>query len=194
MKTKVIISLLTVLALGTVGVWLSSREKSSKASEPIYPNLISKNVTEENKRFTDLACMGLADSPWFRDAFILQDTNHVSPKGVPYRDVLVAVKIVADEGTFYGLKAIDYRKGKCSVYYTSVEDGEESNPLNRTFSPQKSLKIQLIWDSWQLKNVPGWRNKMQKYLDKKRVQLAKEEYLSLKQLGFKMPKKWQEIH
>ena len=35
---------------------------------------------------------------------------------------------------------------------------------------------------------------MQKYLNSSKVQLAKEEYLSLKQLGFKMPKKWQEIH
>ncbi len=192
-KLKLIISLLTVIDLGSLGLWLSNRYTPSKASVPIYRSMTASMSTQENKPFTDLKCIGVAGDPEFRGAFILRDTNHVNPKGVKYRDVLVAQKIVNQDGTFYGLKAVDYRKGECDVYYTSIEDGEESNPLSRVFSPQHALEIQLIWDKWRLANIPNWKAKMQKYLNRPKVQLAKEEYLSLKQLGFKMPKKWEEV-
>ena len=145
--------------------------------------------------FTDLKCLAPSDPATVKEAFILRDLRKTSPKGVPYRDVLVAVTHEPPYQTMYILEAVDYRKGECSTYYTTVGDEEESNPLGRVFTDEKSaLETQLIWDKWRLKNVPRWRDKMQKYLNSSKVQLAKEEYLSLKQLGFKMPKKWQEIH
>ncbi|NJM75586.1 MAG: hypothetical protein HC852_07175 [Acaryochloridaceae cyanobacterium RU_4_10] len=136
----------------------------------------------------------MEDKSLVREAFILRDENHVNPKGVKYRDVLVVLKIVTHDEAVYALQAVDYRKGGCNAYYTSIEDGEESNPLSRVFTDENAaLETQLIWDKWRLANIPNWKNQMQKYLNRPKVQLAKEEYLSLKQLGFKMPKKWQEI-
>jgi hypothetical protein len=193
LKLKIIFTSLSVLSLCSVGLFLFSREPSPlKASEPRYRTQ-STNPSNKYKQFTDLKCLATSDISRIREALILRDTNHVNPKGVRYRDVLVAVKSVTQEGTFFTLHAVDYRKGECSTYYTTIGDEEESNPLNRSFSPEQSLEIQLIWDKWQLANIPKWRDKMQRRLNRPAVQLAKEEYLSLKQLGFTMPKKWQEI-
>lgn len=192
-KLKAILPSLAVLVLCGTGLFLFNRDTSSlKASEPLYQSL-NANRVQKYKQFTDLKCLATSDTSRIREALILRDTNHVNPKGVQYRDVLVAVKSVTQDGTFYTLHAVDYRKGECSTYYTTIGDEEESNPLNRSFSPEQSLEIQLIWDKWRLANIQNWRAKMQKYLNRPRVQLAKEEYLSLKQLGFKMPKKWEEI-
>jgi hypothetical protein len=163
----------------------------SKASEVTYTTMYGKKSHEPP--FTDLKCLAPTETLTVNKAFILRDLKKTSPKGVPYRDVLVAVTHNPPYQTTYILEAVDYRKGECSTYYTTVGDEEESNPLNRSFSPEQSLEIQLIWDKWRLKNVPGWRSKVQTYLNGSKVQLAKEEYLSLKQLGFTMPKKWQEV-
>jgi hypothetical protein len=192
-KLNIILSSLTVLFLCGIGLFLFNRESLPlKASEPRYRTQ-STDLFNKNKQFTDLKCLASSDTSRIREALILRDKNHINPKGVRYRDVLVAVKSVTQEGTFYTLHAVDYRKGECSTYYTTIGDEEESNPLNRSFSAKQSLEIQLIWDKWRLTNVPNWRAKMQKYLNRPKVQLAKEEYLSLKQLGFTMPKKWEEI-
>lgn len=192
-KLKVIFSSLAALALCSAGLFLLNRETSSlKASEPLYRSQGS-NLSQKYKQFTDLKCLASADNSDVRETFILRDTNHVNPKGVRYRDLLVVIKSVNQEGTFYTLQAIDYRKGGCNAYYSTIGDEEESNPLSRVFSPKHALEIQLIWDRWRIENVPGWRAKTQKYLNGTRVQLAKEEYLSLKELGFKMPKKWEEV-
>jgi hypothetical protein len=192
---KVILPSLAALALCGVGLFLFYRDtSSSKASEPFYRSMSALNNSHENKQFTDLKCLSMEDKSLVRGAFILRDANHINPKGVKYRDVLVALKIVTQYETVYALQAVDYRKGGCNSYYTSIEDGEESNPLSRVFTDEKAaLETQLIWDKWRLANVPNWKGKMQRILNRPRVQLAKEEYLSLKQLGFKMPKKWEEI-
>jgi hypothetical protein len=192
-KLKIIFSSLATLSLCSAGIFHFNRESSSlKASEPRYRTQ-GTNLSQKYKQFTDLKCLASADNSDVRETFILRDTNHINPKGVRYRDLLVVIKSVNQSGTFYTLQAIDYRKGGCDAYYSTIGDEEESNPLSRVFSPKHALEIQLIWDKWRLKNVPNWRAKMQKYLNGPRVQLAKEEYLSLKQLGYKMPKKWQEV-
>jgi hypothetical protein len=162
-----------------------------KASEVIYTSMYGKESHEPP--FTDFKCLATSDPSTIKEALILRDLKKVTPKGVPYRDVLVAVKHNPPYESIYTLQAVDYRKGECSTYYTTIGDEEESNPLSRVFTPEQSLEIELIWDKWRLKNVPNWKQTMQKYLNGLKVQLAKEEYLSLKQLGFKMPKKWQEI-
>ena len=187
-----------ILFSSAVGVFLaasffvqSKYSSKLKASEATYTTMYGKESHEPP--FTDLKCLAHSETLTVKKAFILRDLKKTSPKGVPYRDVLVAVTHNSPYQTIYTLQAVDYSHGKCSTYYTTIGDEEESNPLNRSFSPQQSLEIQLIWDKWRLKNVPNWRSKMQKYLSGLKVQLDKEEYLSLKQLGFKMPKKWEEI-
>ena len=106
----------------------------------------------------------------------------------------MAVTVVNEEGTSYVFQVVDYRKGGCSVGYSTIGDEEESNPASRFFgAPEQALEAQSLWDKWRLENVPNWRQTKQRYLNGPKVQLAKEEYLSLKQLGFSMPKKWEEV-
>jgi hypothetical protein len=191
-KTLMVLSSIAAIIGGSV-FFLSNRTPLvSKASETNYQSL-SSIISKQNPPFIDINCIATADKSSIREAYILRELHKTSPKGVPYRDLLVAIKYYADYDTFYALQAIDYRKGECSSYYTTVGDEEESNPLGRHFSAQKALEIQLIWDKWRLGNIPDWKNKMQKRLNRPKVQLAKEEFLSLKQLGFKMPKKWEEV-
>jgi hypothetical protein len=195
MKSKLKFILpLAAIALCSTGILIFSRGGSTtKASEPNYRSIGAKIGPQKNKPFTDTKCLAHSEFSLSREAFILRDTNHISPKGVPFRDVLVAVRSVAPHETYYTLQVIDYRKGECGAYFTTIGDEEESNPLSRLFPPKEAIEVQLLWDRWRLANIPNWRVKMQRMLDRPKVQLAKEEYLSLKQLGFKMPKKWQEI-
>jgi hypothetical protein len=191
-KLKIILPI-TAIILCSIGAFLISRDTSPiKAAQIIY-RTASLDASHEYKQFTDFKCLASSDNSTIKEALILRDEKHTSPKGVPYRDLLIAIKDVTQDGTFYTLQAIDYRKGECSTYYSTIGDEEESNPLSRVFTPQQSLEIQLLWDKWRLANVPNWKAKMQRMLNQPKVQLAKEEYLSLKQLGFRMPKKWQEI-
>jgi hypothetical protein len=193
MKSKTLILFTCVAGVFlAVSFFIQNRYQSkSKASEVTYTTIHGKESIEPP--FTDFKCLAPSETLTVKKAFILRDLKKTSPKGVPYRDVLVAVTHNPPYQITYILEAVDYRKGECGAYYTTIGDEEESNPLSRVFSPQHALEIQLIWDKWRLKNIPGWKNRIQKRLNKPKVQLAKEEYLSLKQLGFKMPKKWQEI-
>jgi hypothetical protein len=192
-KHKVILSSLAVFALCGAGLFLFNRESSSlKASEPLYRTQ-SSILSQKYKEFTDLKCLATSDISRIREAIVLRETSHINPKGTLSRTVFVVLKNVIQDGTFYTLHGLDYRNGECYDFYTTIGDEEESNPLSRVFSPKNALEIQLLWDKWRLANIPNWRAKTQKYLNRPRVQLAKEEYLSLKQLGFKMPKKWEEV-
>jgi hypothetical protein len=192
-KLKFILPLAAIGLFGT-GILVFSRVMdASKANEPSYRSIGTKISLPKNKPFTDMKCLAHSEYPSDREAFLLRDTSHTSPKGVPFRDVLVAVKTVTPHDTYYTLQVIDYRKGECGAYFTTIGDEEESNPLGRLFPPDEAVEAQLLWDKWRLANIPNWRTDMQKMLNRPKVQLAKEEYLSLKQLGFKMPKKWQEI-
>ena len=193
MKIKTLVSLFSAAAfLLIVSLFIQNRNSSqSKASEVPYLTMAAKESSD--RPFTDLKCLAPSEPATVKEAFILRDVHETSPKGVPYREVLVAVSHLPPYQTMYILQAVGYRLGKCSAYYTTVGDEEESNPLSRSFSPEHALEIQLIWDKWRVKNIPDWKSKTQKYLNGSKVQLAKEEYLSLKQLGFSMPKKWEEV-
>lgn len=191
-KTLIFLSSIAAIICGSAFFFSNKNPLPSTASEPSYQSM-SSSTSKQYLPFTDIKCIAASDKKMIREAFILQELHKTSPKGVPYRDILVAVKYFTDYKTFYALQLIDYRKGECDAYYTTIGDEEESNPLSRHFTAQQSLEIQLIWDKWRLANIPNWKSKMQRYLNGPRVQLAKEEYLSLKQLGFKMPKKWEEI-
>lgn len=191
-KTLIVLSSIALIICGSAFFFSNKNHLSSTASEANYQSMIS-NTSKKYPPFTDIKCIAASDKTMIREAFILQELHKTSPKGVPYRDLLVAVKYFTDYQTYYALQLIDYRKGECDAYYTTIGDEEESNPLSRHFTAQQSLEIQLIWDKWRLANIPNWKAKMQRMLDLPKVQLAKEEYLSLKQLGFKMPKKWQEV-
>ena len=195
MKKKesiIFLSFIIAFSCGFAFFFSNRNPLPSKASEPNYKSLNS-SISKQNPLFSDLKCIATSDRSNIREAYVLRELHKTSPKGVPYRDLLVAIKYIADYDIFYALQAIDYRKGLCRAYYTTIGDEEEFSPLSRKFSPEDALDAQLIWDKWRLKNIPDWKNKMQKRLDRPKVQLAKEEYLSLKQLGFKMPQKWQEI-
>jgi hypothetical protein len=193
MKRKILIVLSSAVAvlLASAPFILNRYPLQSKASEPIYKSIYERQ--SNNTSYKDLKCLATEDTSTIQEALILRDLKKISPKGVPYRDVLVAVKHVIHGEAIYTLHAVDYRKGECGSYYSTIGDEEESNPLSRVFSDQHALEIQLIWDKWRLENIPSWKSRMQKYLNRPNVQLAKEEFMSLKQLGFKMPKKWKEI-
>ena len=139
LKFKLILPALVALALCGTGILIFNREPSfSKASEPLRQNMDALNNSDKNEKFTDLKCLTMEDKSLVKDAFILRYENHTNPKGVKYRDVLVALKIVTPYETVYALQAVDYRKGGCNAYYTSIEDGEESNPLSRVFTDEKA--------------------------------------------------------
>ena len=193
MKSKALILFSSAVVVFFLVSFLSQNKylSKSKASEVTYTTMAGKDSHEP--LFNDFKCLAPTENAIVDKAFILRDLEKVTPKGVPYRSVLVAVTHKPPYQNMYILEAVDYRKGECDTYYTTIGDEEESNPLSRVFSPQHALEIQLIWDKWRLANIPNWKQKMQKYLNGSKVQLAKEEYLSLKQLGFKVPQKWQEI-
>lgn len=190
-KLKFILPLAAIALCGTGISFFSRGTNTTKANEPSYRNIAAEPITR-NEPFTDLKCLAHSEYP-YEKAFILQSTNKTSPKGVPFRDVLVAAKTKTPYKTFYTLQALTYKRGECRTFFTTIGDEEESNPLSRLFPPDEAVEVQLLWDKWRLANIPNWRANMQKMLNQPRVQLAKEEYLSLKQLGFKMPKKWEEV-
>ena len=181
------------LALFGGSAFLLNRQPSSSTASPLYKSATAE-LTTKYKQFTDRKCLASARPQDAVRLDILRDETKVNPKGVSHRAVWVAMKVVNEEGTFYTFQIIDYRKGTCAATFSTVGDEEESNPFSRHFMvPEQALEAQLIWDKWQLENVPNWRQKTQRYLNGSKVQLAKEEYLSLQQLGFKMPEKWEEI-
>ena len=192
-KTKATLAAFALLLCGSGGWFLLRPPTPSGAAEPVYQSAGSA-IKPKYKQFTDLKCLAAENTDGIERVDILQEENHVNPKGVRYRTVFVVITTVNREGTFYTFQAIDYRKGGCDAYYSTVGDEEESNPASRVFGAfSKALEVQLLWDKWRLANIPNWKQKTQKYLNGPKVQLAKEEYLSLKQLGFKMPQKWEEI-
>jgi hypothetical protein len=190
-KLKFILPLVAIALCGTAIFFFSRGTNTTKASELQY-RIVSTKPSTKNEPFTDLKCLAHSEYP-YTEAFILQSKNKTSPKGVPFRDVLVAVITKTPHETYYTLQALTYKRGECRTFFTTIGDEEESNPLGRLFPPDEAVEAQLLWDKWRLANVPNWRAIMQKMLNRPKVQLAKEEYLSLKQLGFKMPPKWQEI-
>ncbi len=191
MKFKAAILSFALIVTGFGVFFLLNRNgQSTKASEPKYRSMLV-NPTRL-KRFTDVKCLAPLGEGDLRDAFIVRDLNKVNPKGVSYRDVWVALEIVDPVSVTYSMYAVDYRKGECSTYYTG-DSGEVPNPISRVFGKKDGREAQLIWEKWKLKYVNGWRERMQKRLNRPMPILSDEEVWALKQLGYKMPKKWQEI-
>jgi hypothetical protein len=188
MKFKTVILLFALIATGYTGFLLLNRnDQPTKASEPKSRSMFV-NPTGLT-RFKDLKCLAPLGEGDLRAAFIVRDLNKVNPKGVSYRDVWVALEIVDPVSVTYSMYAVDYRKGECSTYYTG-DSGEVPNPISRVFGKKDGQEAQLIWEKWKLKHVPGWRERMQKRLNRPLPILSDEEVWALKQLGYKMPKQW----
>jgi hypothetical protein len=179
------------IALGCGGLFLSTRKvEPSKASEPSYKS-ISSNVSAHQK-FERLDCLAPLGKGKITDTFVMREQDYISPKGVPTKDFLVALKIEDHGITTYSFQAVGFRRDTCLAYYTGPDD-EVPNPLSRTLSKKNSREIQLLWEKWRLENIPGWRKTMQNYLSHRKPILSDEDVYALKQLGYKLPPKWEEI-
>jgi hypothetical protein len=189
MKAKYIFGIASVIALVVAIPFLQKQLTSpSGASQPYK----SRYVQDKNA-FTDYKCLAAKDQSKIQ-AEILKETKKVSPKGVSYRDVIVAVTHKYADGNLYTLQIVDYRKGGCSLFYSTITgDEDEIIPLSRYQNPDVALQNWRLWENWKLKNIPKYREQTQKYLSGKTVRLAKEQYLVYKQLGFNLPPKWEEV-
>lgn len=189
MKPKYIFGMAGAIALVVAIPFLQQQFTTPSGASQPYKSMYG----QEKKAFTDYKCLAASDKSKVK-AELLKETKKVSPKGVPYKDVIIAVTHEHSEGNLYTFQIIDYRKGDCSLFYSTITGQEdEIIPLSRYQNFDVALQNWLLWENWKLKNIPKYREQTQKYLLSKTVRLTKEEYLSLKQLGFKMPKKWQEI-
>jgi hypothetical protein len=192
MRFKMIALPLVAFTILGVGLFVLNRNAGlSKASGVLYTSTSPLSVSKYEK-FQDLDCLSPQPDGEVRDTFVLRKRNSISPKGVPVKDYLVALKVVTPHETFYDMQAVAYRNGVCRSYYSGFGD-EVPHPLSRVFEIDQSREIQLIWERWKLENISGWREKMQKRLNRPLPMLSDEEVWALKQLGYKMPKKWQEV-
>jgi hypothetical protein len=78
---------------------------------------------------------------------------------------------------------------KCSVVYSDLIG--DSPPFHRYFDENLSRKIAVNWYSWRIKQYG--REPLQKWLNKTTPKIPREEYWALKQLGFRVPDKYEEV-
>jgi hypothetical protein len=190
-KPKILAIFCLLVFLCGAGLVLATRKiESTKAGELEYKRMTSS--TKGQKKFDRLDCLAPLGQGRIVDTFVFRETSYVSPRGLPNKDYLVALK-VEDHGVIkYSFQAVGVNKKYCSAYYTGPDD-EVPNPLSRKFDKKTSREIQFLWEKWRLDNIPGWRETMQNYLSNRKPILSEEEVFSLRKLGFKMPKKWEEI-
>jgi hypothetical protein len=179
-----------------LGLYFLLRSNNFVSAKPTYKTLSQAADFRSNRiPYTDIKCLAAfaegAEGP-IKAAYLIEEKKHISPKGVPYRDLLVAVEVSEPGNTYYALAIVDYRKGNCSTY-ASGSAPEDPAALSRTFTPARAREIQVTWDKWRLKNIPNWRKTQQDYLNGKKVILTDEDVYSLKQLGYKLPKTWKQI-
>lgn len=188
-------SIFGAIATG-LGFYFLLRSNNIVSAKPIYKTL-SQSVDSQKNRvpYTDMKCLDAfirgADGK-VKAAYLIEEKKHTSPKGVPYRDLLVAVETVNPAGTEYSLAMVDYRKGGCSTYAVG-QVPEDPRSLSQIFGSQRAKEIQLTWDKWRLKNISNWRKTQQNILNRKIVLLTDEDVYSLKLLGYKLPKTWKQI-
>jgi hypothetical protein len=191
-RNKTILLSIGAIAITAASLLLFNRQTDSKVSAPHYKSM---KIKQKENLFTDLKCLSPVDKATGKisSAFVLREESHVSPKGVPFRDVYVGIKITHPVGMIYSMQAVSYRQDACRSFLTLYYDNEDYDPLHNKFDQASANDIQLLWSKWQLENIPGWREYQQKRLNKPRVGLAEEEYLAFQKLGFKMPKKWEKL-
>ena len=82
-----------------------------------------------------------------------------------------------------------FSKNKCSVVYSdSIGDAP---PLHRYFGTELSRILALNWYSWLIKREG--RESFQHWLDQPNLSMPSESHWALKQLGFRVPDKYNEV-
>jgi hypothetical protein len=191
-RNKTVLLSAVAIAITAASLLFCSRQIDSNASAPVYKSMMAK---PNEKSFTDLKCLSAVSKAIGKisSASIIREESHISPKGVPFRDVYVGIKISHPSGIIYSMQAISYRRGVCRSFITLYYDNEDYDPLHNNFDQKSAEDIQLLWSKWQLENIPGWREYQQKRLNISGVGLAQEEFIAFQKLGFKMPKKWKKL-
>ncbi|NJM76212.1 MAG: hypothetical protein HC852_11010 [Acaryochloridaceae cyanobacterium RU_4_10] len=142
--------------------------------------------------YKNLSCVSSPDKSKIDAVFLLKSIRGISPKGVPWLLEAVAITHNPPNDPLFVMQILGTRKGRCHAIYASGNE-ESIVPLGQYVAPEQAIEIQRTWVNFQLKNVPDYRKYTQKRLDAKVVNLTRDEYVIFKELGFTMPKKWQEV-
>jgi hypothetical protein len=178
-----------VIAAAAIISFIPSRQSAFTSFASPYKSMYGE---KKGRPYKKLGCVSSPDKSKIDAVFLIKVDHGISPKGVPWSREVVAITHNPPNDSVYTMQILDTRNGKCRAVYASVDD-EGVSPLERYVAPDEAIEIQKTWVDWQLRNVPNYRKNTQKYLDSKIVNLTKDEYAVYKKLGFKMPKKWQEI-
>jgi hypothetical protein len=189
---------LAIVGLISLSAWIYdyfSPKNAPVTAAPVYKTLKNSAAFQGARiPFDDVKCLGPMPDGKIEAAYFVGERKYTSPKGVPVREVLVAVQFSDPSGIYYSLEILGYRKGRC-LHFASGQVPEDPRSLSQVFGPARAREIQLTWDKWRLKYIPNWHKTQQDYLDRSSPipMLTDEDVWSLKQLGYKLPKKWKKI-
>jgi hypothetical protein len=191
LKNKTIALALASVFIVVAGYFLVNNSGSSEAKKVKYSAMSEKS---SEKAFNDLKCLVNVGKKENVTATIIQEESGISPKGVKFRDIYVAIKErIPGMPMGYSMERISYRNGVCkSILQRSLDIGNDGETISFMYGDKRAQEIQYIWSKWQYDNIPGWKEYKQKELEKPNPSIAKEEISALKKLGFSIPKNLEE--
>jgi hypothetical protein len=125
------------------------------------------------------------------EVIVISTKEDKSPRGIPRTIHHVAILAKENGEKFYGHQILAEINGQCLVPYSSL--GADAPPISWSFSEKEAQAYALTWHKWRLKNIPNEKASIQKFLNSPIPKMPKEDYAAYSSLGFKMPKKWQEV-
>jgi hypothetical protein len=159
------------------------------------PNMLANGKKIEYATMTPKkgfeSCLEVPFRTEIKKIFIISSKSDKSPRGLLRQIYHVAVLAKQDSYEFYGHQILVKTASQCLVPFSGL--GQDSPPISWSFSEKESQSYALAWHTWRLKNVPNEKKRVQKLLNSAELKMPKEDYIAYSKLGFKMPKKWQEV-
>lgn len=122
---------------------------------------------------------------------IISSKSEKSPRGIPRQIYHVAVQAKQNGDTFYAHQILVQMNNQCLVPFSGL--GHDAPPISWSFSHKESQAYSLEWHKWRKINIKNEKERVQAFLNTASPKMPQEDYFAYSKLGYKMPKKWQEI-
>ena len=156
---------------------------------PSNSKKIEYNTMTPKKGFE--SCLEVPFRTEIKKIFIISSKSDKSPRGLLRQIYHIAVLAKQDDYEFYGHQILVQTTNQCLVPFSGL--GQDSPPISWSFPDKESQSYALAWHTWRLKNVPNEKKRVEKFLHSADPKMPKEDYVAYSKLGFKMPKKWEEV-
>jgi hypothetical protein len=179
---------LAIIAI-PLGFFISASVKS--APQSFSSNYEQIKQAMANSKIDVKSCVEVPFRTEVEEVIVISTKQDKNPRGIPRTIHHVAVLFKENGEKFYGHQILAEINGQCLVPYSSL--GADAPPISWSFSEKEAEVYALAWYEWRLKNISNERVSIQRFLNSPTPKMPKEDFAAYSKLGFKMPKKWEEI-